>query len=115
MDSICVSTCYTIFQQFSYLIQVNTGIYVLFPTHCINLINSNKGYESNKIRRNVRRFREQYFERKENCRSSRRTGNCGGFRAGGITDKLINTSKMAAAGDAAYEMSFAKLFTAMWK
>lgn len=34
---------------------------------------------------------------------------------GGITDKLINTSKMAAVGDAAYEMSFAKLFTAMWK
>ena len=30
---------------------------------------------------------------------------------GGITDKLINTSKMAAAGDAAS----AKLFTAMWK
>ena len=45
---------------------------------------------------------------------------------GGITDKLINTSKMAAAGDAAErnnfkfvllltKMSSAKLFTAMWK
>ena len=34
---------------------------------------------------------------------------------GGITDKLINTSKMAAAGDAATKMSSAKLFTAMWK
>ena len=31
----------------------------------------------------VIKFGEQYFERKENCRSSRRTGNCGGFRAGG--------------------------------
>lgn len=103
------------FSSFSYLIQVNTGIYVLFPTHCINLINSNKGYESNKIRRNVRRFREQYFERKENCRSSRRTGNCGGFRTGGHHRQADKHVEMAAAGDAAYEKSSAKLFTAMWK
>ena len=34
---------------------------------------------------------------------------------GGITDKLINTSKMAATGDSAYEVSSAKLFIVMWK
>ena len=34
---------------------------------------------------------------------------------GGITDKLINTSRMAAAGDASTRMSSGRLSTVMWK
>ena len=34
---------------------------------------------------------------------------------GGITDKLINTSKMAAAGDSSLKTSFVRLSIVMWK
>ena len=34
---------------------------------------------------------------------------------GGITDKLINASRMAAAGDASYENEFREMSIVMWK